>query len=887
MTPLDPVARVVSSLLRRRLPPQIADDVVGDLIEHYRRRRTLRHAWLVAEAVKLSFRLRGSFLAPAQLPARRASATILIDIWARDVRYALRSLFRSRGFAAVALASLALGIGLATAVFSVLDGVLLRPLPYGDADSIITIREIVAGRQTPSDAVPRQTLRRWELQPRTIAAFGPYAVSDTRISADTQNYVGVRVETGDRFFDVLKTIPEHGRLLGPADADRAAPMVALLTHTFWKTAFNGDAHVIGRSILLDDRPAAIVGVLPADFNYPSPTVAVFTPGRWKLPDVQPGMGQAFVGPTLQVLARMRPGVTPAEVERDVVQITQQIAASYNRTIPTPVFAVTRLQDDLVKGVKPALVVLLAAVVCVLVIVCVNLTNLLLARGTARQREIGVRAALGASRWGMMRPLMLEGLLLSLIGGALGLAVATLLIASVPLTSSIDPMLASQVHIDARVLGFTVVMSAAIGIAVGILPAWQIPHRQGPGLAASHVQLLPGASVRAERVRSGLVIAQVALAMGLAMAAALLSRSLVTLLDVDLGFQPEQAVSFRVRLPPGGGTAFDWRARFYEQLVARLGGQPGVRAAGFTTSLPTYETFSQSPISIEGLTLDAAAPRRVHREIVTPRYFDALGMTLSSGRQIAETDTATSERVIVVNDAFVAAVLPDRDPFAHRVTTFGDFARIVGVVRSKRHAGLRSERRPEIYLPLSQAPPDIVTQSGAGVVFRASSPMLLMPVVRTAVRELQPQAAIEDEGAIEDRIWDSTAQPRFYATVMSVFATLALVTALVGLFGVLSFIVERRRVEIGVRRALGATSQDISRLVVGRGLKLLAIAVPLGLVCSAAGVGLLQSLLFGVKPMDVPTFVAIGIAVPAVALVACVWPARKAINIAPLDALREE
>ena len=783
--------------------------------------------------------------------------------------------------------SLALGVGLATAVFSVVDGVLLRPLPYGDPDAIVRVNEVVSGRPTAFDAVPRSTLGRWERQTRAVAAFGPYAMSDVRIGAGAQTYVGVRVETGDRFFDVLRTTAAAGRLLSAADGVRGAPMVALLSHAFWKSAFQGDANVTGRSLLLDDQPAAIVGVLPQDFTYPSASVAVYTPGRFRLPDAPPGVAQAFVGPPIQLAARMRDGATPADVAREVVEMSLQGAAPGPTAPPTPVFTVATLQDDLVKDVRPALVMLLASVACVLLIVCVNLANLLLARGTARQREISVRAALGASRWGTMRPLFLEGLLLSLIGGALGLFVAVVLVASVPLTSTIDPLLAAQVRIDARVLAFTLAISAAIGVAVGVLPAWQTPVRSSPAFAASHVQVLPGTSLRAERVRSGLVVAQVALAMGLAMAATLLSRSLVTLLQVDLGFRPEQVASLQVRLPVSGGTAFDWRARFFETFLGRIASQPGVRAAGFTTSLPMHETFSQMPVKVEGVSAAPEAPRRAHREVVTPGYFEALGMTLVAGRRFAEADSIGSERVLVVNEAFVSAFLPDRDPLGHRVMAFGDWARIVGVVRSKRHAGLRSDRRPELYLPLAQAPPDVVAESGAGVVYRANEPMLLMSAVRSALRDLQPMAAIEHEGALADRIWTSTAQPRFYATVMGVFAALAMVTALVGLFGVLSYVVERRRVEIGVRRALGATSRDISHLVIGRGLRLLAIALPIGLAGSAAGAGLLRNLLFGVAPIDPATFVIIGVAVPAVALVACIWPARTAVRIAPIDALRDE
>lgn len=881
--------RLVVALLRRWLPAAIADDVIGDLIEHYGRRRRWRRTWLVVEGAKLSWRLGRPGRARLVVDEPHAPRVVPLDLWIHDVRYALRSLARSRGFATVALASLALGIGLTTAIFSVIDGVLLRPLPYPDADAIVRVREVVQTPGPDRDAIPRHLLRHWEQESRTIEAFGPYAVSDARVAVGGHAYVGVKVEVGDRFFDVLRTSPLHGRLIGRADGEFAAPIVAVLSHAFWRRAFDADPSAVGRLIHIDDRPAEIVGVLPEPVTFPSDSVAVYVPGRWRLPPAPSGVRQAFFGPAIDLIARARADASPGDVSREATARALQLLTPVDGAAPTaPSFEVMRLQDELAREVRPALVVLLASVVCVLAIVCVNLTNLLLARGTVRQREMAVRAALGASRWGMARPLVLEGLLLAMVGGAAGLGLASLLLASLPLTSTIDPLLASQVRLDARVLLFALAVSGAIGVVVGVLPVW---HGAGiqvrSAVSTSHVQVLPCTAVRAERIRSALVVVQVAFAMTLAMAAALLSRSLVTLLTVDLGFQPDQALTVQVRLPPGGGSTYDWEARFYETLVERLSSHPAVRAAGLTTSLPMHESFSQANVRIDGVPpASPDAPQRAHREVVTPGYFMAIGMPVTSGRGLLPGDTAASERVLVVNDTFGDAFLPGRDPLGHRVMVFGDWHRIVGVVASKRHAGLRSSRRPEMYTALAQSPPDMVEESGTGLVLRAADPRALVPFVRGTVRELQPLAALENEAALADRVWATTAQPRFYATVMGAFAALALATALVGLFGVLSYIVERRRVEIGVRRALGATGRDVAGLVIGRGLRLLALAVPLGLACSAAGAGLLRNLLFGIEPADLPTFASVAVLIPLVGLAACIWPARRAVAITPLEALRE-
>jgi predicted permease len=885
MPPLDPLARLVIRLLRATLPAATADEMVGDLLEHYGRRERGRRRWLAGEALNLVWGLRR----PGVRAAPGAPLTVLLEIWMRDVRFATRSLFRSRGFAAIALTSLALGIGLTTAVFSVIDGVLLRPLPYGESDAIVRIRQVIPARLPDSDEIQRTLLRFWAAGSRTIDAFAPYAVSDARVGAMNESFVGLRIEVGDRFFDVLRTAPMHGRLFGRADGDNGAPMVAILSHAFWRSAFAGDPSAIGRVVLIDDRPAEVVGVLPEDFTYPSGDAAVYVPGRWNLPEAVPGIGRAFFGPPLALLGRMRAGITVADVEREGAMMSTQFVQQRSNAAPPSAFEVVGLQDDLVKHVRPALIVLLASAGCVLAIVCVNLTNLLLARGTVRQKEMAVRAALGASRWGMARPLVLEGLILALLGGGAALLLATVLVASLPLTATVDPMIAARVHIDGRVLAFTLAVSGLIGVVVGVLPVWQGSGQVKTAVSGSHLHVLPATAVRAETARSALVVVQVALALVLAVGATLLSRSLVALLTVDLGFQPAQALSAQIRLPPSGGSTYDWRARFYQDFLDRLTASPGVRAAGFSTSLPMSDTFTQSGFHIDGVPPpDPSTPSRAHREAVTPGYFAAIGLPIVSGRGILPADTAGKERVLVVNEAFVKVFLAGRDPIGQRIMQFGDWYRIAGVARSKRHAGLRSELRPEFYVPLAQSPPDIVTQSGAGIVVRGTSaPLDLLPFVRSTMRSLQPQAALEHEGALDDRIWSSTAEPRFYAMVMGVFAALALVTALVGLFGVLSYVVERRRVEIGVRRALGATSRDISGLVLGKGLKLVGLAIPIGLAGAAAGAGLMRSLLFGIAPSDPMTFGTVALVVAAVALAACAWPARRATGIEPLDALRED
>jgi predicted permease len=521
---------------------------------------------------------------------------------------------------------------------------------------------------------------------------------------------------------------------------------------------------------------------------------------------------------------------------------------------------------------------------------VNLTNLLLARGTVRQREMALRAALGASRWGMSRALACESLIVGVAGGALGLAFAWGVVHWLPEFTALDPGLAQQIRLDGRILFFTVALTAAISVIFGALPAWQAPAgRVKEALSASHAHLLPGASLKAEHLRSALVVIQVALAIVLVVTATLLARSLVGLLRVDLGFNPDQAITFQVRMPSDGDREYGWRVEYYNELVHALSQRPGVTAAGFTTNLLMMETFTNTSVRVDGVPPPQGMERpQAHREVVSPGYFQAIGLRVLAGRGFSETDTAESERVVVVNEVFARAFLPGRDPIGQRVMSFGrDWHRIVGVVSSKRHRGPDVQPGPEFYNVLRQVPVETITGTTAGFVLRGQGDLSqLWPMVRAETRKLLPDAPIFNETVLSDRVWRSSAQPRFYASVAGLFAILALATSLVGLYGVLAFAVERRRVEIGVRRALGATPWQISTLVLGRGLMMVAIGVPLGTAGAAAGAGALRSMLFGVEPLDPLTFVTVVIAVPLVALAACYVPARRAISIEPLDALRE-
>ncbi|HUR20523.1 MAG TPA: ABC transporter permease, partial [Vicinamibacterales bacterium] len=755
--PTDALARVVVSVLRRILPAGQRDDVLGDLLEHYHRRGKGRRLWLVREAAGLIVGLR-----------RRSSSSgfsegAAADVWRGDLRYALRSLRRAPSSSIVAITSLALGVGLTTAVYSVLDGVLLRPLPYTDSDRIVHLRQIQPDAASGvADDVSRALLGQWMLETERLESITAFGVDEKTLSFGPTKSAALVADVSPGFFEVMHTRPAHGRLFTTADTNPTGPCVVLLGHAYWLSVMGGDDAVVNQSMVIESQTCAIAGVLPASFTYPSSNVAVYRLTHYVWPDPTLRRSTASFGVRLTVLGRMKHGAAAGDVaaEGDRVWGRLRAAGAYSDTTVRPTFSVRRLQDELAESLRPALLVLMAAVSCVLVITCVNLTNLLLARGTVRQREMALRAALGASRWGMSRALAFESLIVGLAGGALGLAIAWAVVQWLPELTALDAGVAQQVRLDGRILVFTMALTAVISVIFGVLPAWQAPAgRVKEALSATHVHLLPGASLKAEHLRSALVVIQVALAIVLVVTAALLARSLVGLLRVDLGFNPDRAITFQVRMPPPAGREYGWQLEYYNHLITMISHRPGVAAAGFTTSLPMMETYSNTTVRIDGVPPPEGLDRaQSHREVVSPEYFAAIGLRVLAGRGFTDSDTAESEHVIVVNETFARTFLPGRDPIGHRVMSFGrDWYRIVGVVSSKRHSGPSAEPRPEFYNVLRQMPVEAMIGATAGFAVRGQGDVNpLWPMLRAESGTLLPDAPIFNETVMSERVWRSSA-----------------------------------------------------------------------------------------------------------------------------------
>jgi len=881
--PSDPFARLIAAWLRVILPAPVENDVVGDLLEDYDRRGRGRRRWLLRQALNLSLGLRSRGDAAGRWRS-------VADQSVADVRYAVRGLRRAPTTTSVAILSLALGMSLTTAVYSVVDGVLLRPLPYHDSDRIVRLREVIRlDRPGAVDDVTRPLLGRWIAETRHLESIAVVGVEDALIRVGTTTASGAVARANASLFEVLSVQPLHGRLFGEAERSPDAPAVAVLGHQYWQQVLGGRPDVIGQSLSVAERSATIIGVLPPTFGFPSGAITAYILTHVRYPDPTLRQAVAMWGPTLVALGRARPGVDTATIEVEGLDVWRRMMTAIGVEREPPVIQVRRLQEELSAGSRPALLLLMTAATCVLLITCINLTSILLARATVRQREMALRAALGATRWSMSRVLGLESLIITVVGGALGLAGAHGLLLWLPTYAGLDAGVAATIQINGRVVVFVAGVTGTIGAVLGVLPVWQAPAtRVKEALAASQAHLIPGAAFRAESVRSALVILQVSLAVVLVLGAALLARSLTTLMRVDLGMAPEQAASFQVRLPAATDREYGWRAVFVRDLLEALAARPGVAAVGFSTVLPLHEDFSGASIRVDG-GQGVPADAKVHREVVSPDYFRALGMRVVGGRGFSPADSEFSEPVIVVNETFARTFVPHRSAVDARVMSIGrEWYRIIGVVADKRHMGPASPPRAELYHVLRQAPPDVVQSPAAGFVIRtAGSPDAWWSSIRDEAARLQPGSALHGQAALAERVWSTSAQPRFYAAVSGVFATLALVTAAVGLYGVLAFAVERRRLEIGVRRALGATPSQIASLVMRRGMSLVAIGLPLGAVAAALTASSLQTLLFGVEPLDPPAFAGVLAVMVSVASLASYLPARRATTIEPLDALREE
>jgi putative ABC transport system permease protein len=815
-----------------------------------------------------------------------------MDTLLQDVRYGLRTFIKKPGLTAIILLALALGIGANTAIFSVVNAVLLRPLPFQDPAQLVMVWSY--NQQLMREGMPVSAADFIDWQARSesfseMAAFHSQAFNLTD-GVEPERAGGVRVSAN--IFSLLGVGAARGRVFTPDEDRPGNNRVVVISDGLWKRRYASDPNVLGSTIALNGEGYTVVGVMPEGFEFPRRTdlPAGFQfpehPDLWTPLALTPEQAQNRGRHYMAVVARLKPGVSAGQAGAEMVSITGQLEQQYPNSNTNMGAELVPLHNQIVGKVRKALLLLLAAVGLVLLIACANVANLLLARAASRRKEVSIRMALGASRWRLVRQFMTESLLLSIAGGALGLLVAVWGIDSLIAVAPADLPRLDEVSLDGRVVAFTLGLSVLTGILFGLAPALQSSKSDlnetlkegGRSQAAGAVQ---------NHLRRLLVVAEVALALVLLVSSGLMIKSFVQLLWVDPGFDPKNVVTVNVGLSPARYTEPHKRAAFFEQLLGRVESLPGVESAGAVYPLPMSGAEEGMGFSIEGQPPPQPGERRsCNPRWVTSGYFKAMGIALASGRYFTEQDAAESPRVAIINEAAAERYFPGEDPLGKRVRIGfrGETPReIVGVVKDVKHAALDEAAMMELYVPHAQWPSSFLT-----LVVRSSSDAASLPAaIRGEVLAIDSQQPVHDVKTMEQLLSGTMAQRRFNMLLLGIFAAVALVLAALGIYGVISYSVTERTHEIGVRMALGAQRKDILSMVVTQGMVPALAGVAIGLGAAFALTRFISSLLYGVSASDFTTFASIPLLLAFVALVACYIPARRATKVDPMVALRYE
>jgi putative ABC transport system permease protein len=795
----------------------------------------------------------------------------------QDIRYTLRTLTQKPGFTIIAILTLALGIGATTAMFSVVDAVLLRPLPFHSQEQLIhaygkfSINDD-AGVSPPDFADYRAGAKSFQ----QFAAIGYLDGIDNITGGAQPEQIRSQIVSWN-FFEALGVPPLVGRSFVAADEKQFEPQVMILGNGIWKREFGGDPSVIGRKVALDGKNVTVVGVLSADL--PSVSRAeIWMP----LPMDNPGMNvrQAHF---LAVIARVKSGIDINSARTELDAIAGNIAAQNPDTNKGWSLRVTSLTNFVVGRTQKALILLLGAVILLLLIGCANVANLLLARAAGRRKEIAIRTALGAGRWRIARQLLTESLVLSIAGGALGIFAAVWGVAGLSALAPASLLRVNDIQVNFTVLAFAAGISLLTGILFGLAPAIQFSR------GAVQQVLKEGArgSSRTSRHRTGnfLVVGEVALSVALLLGGALLFNSFWRLIHVDPGFRPDHVIATTLHMS-NSARPRDQKAPFYHQLEEKLASLPGVEGAGAISELPLSGQLNDNSFQIEGRVYPKAHGDNADFRQATPGLLSALRIPVISGRWFNATDTATAPGTAVVNQEFARKYFSGNNPLGNHVHVIGDPVKtreIVGVIETIKHGSLGESPRAAMYIPVDQYPPPDMN-----VVVRSSgNPLELSSALRDAVQSLDPNQAISTIRSMDEVVSGSVAQPRFASQILALFAVLALVLAAVGLYGLIAYTVTQRTHELGIRMALGATPRDVLKLVIGQGLKLALAGAAIGIVGALALTSLMQGLLFQVSPTDPITFISVAGLLTVVALAASYLPARRAMRIDPMIALRYE
>jgi len=800
-------------------------------------------------------------------------------LW-QDLRYGARTLLKNPGFTLIAALTLALGIGANTAIFSVVNALLFRPLPFRDPERLVWIANTGTTGGLSSVTIRVANFNDWRAQNKSFEdlaayfAFFDYGSYNLIGVGEPERLIGVGVS--QNFFALLGVPPLLGRGFNEEECRWNGSAAVILSHAYWVSRFAADPAVIGRSLTLNDKSTTVVGVMPPTFDFasafsPGSRVDILTPfpltqetDRW--------------GNTLAVIGRLKPGVTIAQAQSEFDLLNRQLKQAHPERWGLGA-RMTGLQEQISGRFRRAFLVLFGAVGCVLLIACANLSNLLLARAATRRKEMAVRLALGASRARLTRQMLTESLLLAFCGAAIGLPLAFAATRVLAGLKTFSVPLLQTVKVDVVALAFTLLVAFGAGLLFGAAPALQM------SAADAHEDLKDAGRGSSEgrrraRARKALVVSEVALACVLLVGAGLLIRSFKRLLEVDLGFRPEQAAAWRIET----GQRFQnnaQRVAFFNELVRSVEAIPGVESVGLTDTLPLGRNRSWGVLAKGETYPDGQAPIAFPR-IIDHGYLKTMRIPLRAGRDFTEHDTAESEKALIVNETMARRLWPGKDAIG-QIALLGSEWRVVGVAGNVRHSALEQEAGLEMYLP--------ITQSGSGsveLVVRAKlSPEALAPSVRAALNKVDPRLPTSEFQMLGQLVDQAASPKRLETLLLGGFSLLALTLAALGIYGVISYSVTQRTHELGIRVALGARAADVFKLVIGQGMLPVVIGLALGLAAAAALTRLMAGLLFGVSATDPATFAGIALLLIAVALLACYIPARRAAKVDPMIALRRE
>jgi len=822
---------------------------------------------------------------------------------AHDLKFGIRMLAKNPGFTAVAILTLALGIGANTAIFSVINSVLLQPLPFKDPGRLVQLWETEAAPGNYPFAGPDYL--DWQKQNRTLEESSLYTWDrGVNASGSGEPETASRIATQANFFSVLGVQPQMGRAFASDEDQAGKTHVAVLSYSFWQRHFGGDSSAIGKNIQLNSESYTVIGVMPRSFNFP-PSTDIWTP--FAMSDENLGSRGSH---SYRAIGRLKPGVSVSQALADLTTVAKRLEQEYPNTNEKVSAVVVSMKDEITKDSREQLCILLGAVALVLLIACANVANLLLARASGRQREVALRAVLGASRWRLARQLLTESILLSLSGAALGLGIAWWCVSALESVKALPIPRENPVRIDFAVLFFTVGVSVFVGLLFGLAPALHASQLDLSEELKSSAQAVVSPSGWRRAVRDALVIGEIAISLALLVGAGLLLRSFAQLRNSEIGVHSQNVLTMSINLPETKYTTLAARREFFDQLLERVDRTPGISAASISTEIP-LEGGTNGYISVEGRDDAALQNQLVEFNYITPDYFRTFGVPFREGQNFSPEDVAHVGKVnlklaelfsaptppkelskdldwvAVINSTMARMAWPNQDPIGKVFMTGGVLpVRVIGVVGDVKEWGIRKAVVPQAYFPATGAL-DNTNRSWSLVVKTSVPPMSTLGGIRSSLNALDNSLAIFKPRTMDDVISESMQDLSLQTVLLAVFAALAALLAAVGLYSVMAYLVTQRTHEIGVRMALGAQQRDVLQLVLCQGSRLIFIGVGAGIAAALALTRLMSGLLYGVTAADPVTFAGVAILLAVIAVAACYIPARRASRVDPMIALRYE